>query len=163
MVIEHFSPRKEKQFFKKSKIFLKSNGSLFCYIPGSPEHWGIEDEIAGHFRRYTVDGLKKMLASLGWNLKAIEGLTYPLSNILLPISNWLVKKYEIKKLKLTKDKKTKSSGRRYVPLKTEFPKYLKILLNPISLYLFFLLQNIFKKNLKCLTIFFEATPKLNDN
>jgi len=158
LVIEHFSLKKEEQFFRKSRFSLKKNGSLLCYIPGSPDHWGIEDETAGHHRRYTIGGLRKRLASLGWKPKKIEGITYPLSNVLLPISNWLVKKYEAEKLKLNFDQRTRSTGRRCVPFKTKFPSYLKIILNPFILYPFYLMQVLFKNHPKSLTLFFEATP-----
>jgi len=158
MVIEHFAPKKEKEFLRKSKSLLKKTGSLFCYVPGSPLHWGIEDKIAGHYRRYTTERIKKRLVALGWKPKKIEGLTFPLSNILLPMSNWLVRKYETKKLKLTLSQKTRLSGRRQVPHKTEFPFYYKTILNPFVLYPFHVLQLIFKKHPQCLTLFFRANP-----
>ena len=156
MVIEHLESKKEAEFFKKTKALLKKSGTLFCYVPGSPAHWGIEDEIAGHFRRYTAESIKKKLITFGMRPINIEGLTYPLSNILLPISNWLVKKYESDKLEKSDEQKTRLSGRRVVPLKTEFPAYLRIFLNSCALYPFFCLQNIFKKHPQSLTIFFEA-------
>lgn len=158
MVIEHLGPKEENQFLITAKQLLKKNGLLLCYVPGSPQNWGVEDEIAGHYRRYTKKTIKKYLNQHGWKTKRIEGLTYPLSNIFLPISNWLVKKHESAKLKKSKKLQTQLSGRRRVPFKTEFPKWFKIILNPFTLYPFVWLQNIFKENDKCLTIFFEATP-----
>lgn len=158
MVIEHLETKKETEFFKISKEILKKTGSLFCYVPGSPEHWGIEDEVAGHFRRYTFKGVTRKLLKYGFMPKKIEGLTFPLSNLLLPLSNLIVKRYETEKLKYSACKKTKLSGRRKVPFKTEFPCFLKIILNPFAIYPFYLLQRIFKTHSKSLTIFFEAIP-----
>jgi len=158
MVMEHFNAKLEKQFLKKAKALLKKSGTLLCYVPGSPGHWGIEDKIAGHYRRYTFQSIKNKLILQDWKPLTVEGLTYPLSNILLPISNWLVKKHEAGNLEKSIKIRTQRSGRRTVPFKTEFPKYLKPLLNSLTLYPFVWLSNIFKNNPKSLIIFFEAAP-----
>ena len=159
MVIEHLAPKQELAFFNKSKVLLKKTGLLLCYVPGSPTNWGIEDVIAGHYRRYTMSRIRRKLISSGWMPLNVEGLTYPLSNVLLPVSNYLVNRYESKKIKMSLKKKTLLSGRREVPLKTKFPVCLKIFLNSFALYPFHCLQTIFKTHPKSLTIFFEAAPK----
>jgi cyclopropane fatty-acyl-phospholipid synthase-like methyltransferase len=159
MVIEHLAPKQELAFFNKSKVLLKKTGLLLCYVPGSPTNWGIEDVIAGHYRRYTMSRIRQKLISSGWMPLNVEGLTYPLSNVLLPVSNYLVNRYESKKIKMSLKKKTLLSGRREVPLKTKFPVCLKIFLNSFALYPFHCLQTIFKTHPKSLTIFFEAAPK----
>jgi len=84
----------------------------------------------------------------------IQGLTFPISNILLPISNFLVKKHEKSKLNLSLIERTKHSGNRNVFMKTRFPEFLKFILNEKILFPFHLLQKMFHyKN--SLTLYFE--------
>ena len=53
MVIEHLDENSECTFMQKSSEMLNQDGFMICLVPASPRHWGIEDEIAGHYRRYS--------------------------------------------------------------------------------------------------------------
>lgn len=53
MVMEHLDNISESLYMSKSAEVLNNNGLMIGLIPASPKHWGIEDEIAGHFRRYS--------------------------------------------------------------------------------------------------------------
>jgi cyclopropane fatty-acyl-phospholipid synthase-like methyltransferase len=55
MVMEHLDAEGERAFVERALRSLRADGRLVSIVPASPEHWGIEDEIAGHFRRYTVN------------------------------------------------------------------------------------------------------------
>lgn len=55
MVIEHLPDEMESKFMEKSSLLLNKGGRMIGLVPSSPNHWGIEDEIAGHFRRYDID------------------------------------------------------------------------------------------------------------
>jgi hypothetical protein len=127
-------------------------------VPGSPANWGIEDEIAGHCRRYTRTSIKTLATNNGWKLQHIAGLTYPISNFLLPISNFLVNRSERQKLTLTALERTKQSGRRSVKYKTHFPFLLGILLNKYTLLPLHFIQKICAKSEHALVLFFEARP-----
>jgi len=158
MVLEHLNEQEEEHYFKQCKHFLKDNGMIILFVPSCPDYWGIEDEIAGHYRRYTFRALKQKLANFGYDLKHIAGLTYPLSNILYPISEFLVKRAEQKKKTMTMLEKTKQSGNRNVLFKTTFPPLLKLILNDLVMYPFYLLQKANLKNDKALVIYLEAQP-----
>lgn len=107
MVLEHLPSVQEGVFFEKAYNCLSSNGVVITIVPASQKHWGIEDDIAGHFRRYSTDMILKLLDFNKWTLNNSQGLTYPISNILLPISNYLVRRGEKSQLNLSQVDKTK--------------------------------------------------------
>jgi hypothetical protein len=156
MVMEHLSENDELVFIEKAKSSLSDDGVFIGLVPASPKHWGIEDDIAGHFRRYTRESLKKLLVTNNLKLEHLVGLTYPVSNFLLPISNFLVNRSEREKLSMSQVDKTKLSGQRNVKYKTYFPSILGIFLNNITMYPFFILQKICKNSSDALVLYFEA-------
>lgn len=121
MVMEHLNAEQERQFMDVSSRHLRKDGRLICLVPASPAHWGIEDEIAGQLRRYTRSGLRQLLEANNWRLERIAGLTFPVSNCLLPISNFLVRRAESAKLRLPRLEQTKQSGHRSVFFEASFP------------------------------------------
>lgn len=157
MVLEHLDSTEEKAFIKKSLDTLKANGVLMLFVPANSKYWGVEDDIAGHFRRYDSNELVALFNSTDWQINMVRGLTWPLSNILLPISNYLVNRSEITNLSLSMYERTIRSGHRDVMYKTIFPKYFRFFLNEIFLYPFYILQNMFKHNSNSLVLFVQAS------
>ncbi len=159
MVIEHFPPELLDQFFKKAKQLLKPNGKIVTLVPGSQNHWGIEDEVAGHQKRYERKDFEALAQQ--YNLEPVHtyGLTYPLSNVLLKLSNFLIARNEKHKLKKNLLERTIDSGYREVAFKTTFPWYFKLIINEVVLFPFILLQRIFHKNPNCLVIYNEMILK----
>lgn len=158
MVLEHLDDFKESHFFNRCKQMLKPGGRMILLVPGSPKHWGIEDEIAGHYRRYSFSEMQQRLEQFNFSQIHLAGLTYPLSNWLLPMSNLLVKKAEQKKLKSTMQERTQASGDRSVLFKTSFPFLLKLILNETLMYPFHLLQKANLTHPHALILYAEATP-----
>jgi phospholipid N-methyltransferase len=158
MVMEHLDTEQERQFLDKARTSLKPGGLFIALVPGSPAHWGIEDEIAGHFRRYTRKGIRELFANNNWDVLHVSGLTYPISNLLLPLSNWLVRRSESKKLSLSLMERTKQSGIRDVAMKTWFPNVLGILLNKRTLFPLHVLQKLCQKSRNALVLYLEARP-----
>lgn len=163
MVLEHLDEKNEIKYFKICDYLLKKTGKSIIFVPASPNHWGIEDLIAGHFRRYTSDRLKSISNMTDFELKYISGLTYPLSNILFPISNYLVNKHELKLSKLSMNERTIMSGNRNVPFKTSYPKILKFILNKVTIFPFYVLSLIFRKNKNCMVLYAEYSKKQQNN
>src|SRR5262249_42211158 len=64
MVIEHLSETEEARYFERCRQVLAPGGRAVLFVPASPRHWGIEDEIAGHRRRYTHASLRDRLEEL---------------------------------------------------------------------------------------------------
>lgn len=158
MVMEHLEDATQIQFMQTASRALKPNGRMISLVPSSPRHWGIEDDIAGHCRRYTRQDVIRLASDNQWELLHVAGLTFPVSNLLLPVSNFLVQRSESKKLTLSALERTKLSGRRQVKYKTHFPSLLGLLLNQYTVYPFHLLQKLFAKSDRALVLLFEAVP-----
>lgn len=131
---------------------------MIALVPASHAHWGIEDDIAGRFRRYDRLQIRDLAANNSYTIIHEASLTYLLSNILLPLSNFLVRRSESKKLKLTMDERTRLSGIRKVNMKTYFPAIFKIFLNLVSLHSFYFLQKLSVSSDRALVLVFEAQP-----
>jgi SAM-dependent methyltransferase len=159
MVMEHMDEAGESNFMRHAAKHLSKDGCLIGFVPASPIHWGIEDEIAGHFRRYDRKSLELLFNKTGWVPRHMVGLTYPTSNMLLPLSNFLVRRNEAQKLNLSALERTKHSGNRNVRFKTHFPSFLKLILNEITLLPLHWIQKVFSSSESSLVIYFEATEK----
>ncbi len=160
MVIEHLSDEELDKLILKCKTSLSMNGTLAFFVPSSMKHWGIEDKIAGHVKRYEFKDFFKLAEKYGFNIQDIAGLTYPISNWTLSLSNMIVSKHESKILDMSQKDKTVYTGNRNVPYKTNFPAILGLVLNELVLYPFHVLQKVFKTNPNSLVIYCELTAKI---
>ena len=133
MVLEHLDEGQVAHYFERAAQQLRPGGRAIFFVPGSPRHWGIEDEVAGHYRRYTTDSLRDTASKHGWSTMHILGLTYPLSNVLLGVSNALVRHAESNRLTLWIQERTEHSGNRAVEWKTEFPSWAGMFLNELTM------------------------------
>lgn len=156
-VIEHMGDDLIKDCFAKIKSVLKENGKCITLVPSSMDDWGVEDDIAGHKRRYTFDSVKELSNIVDLKLTHMRGLTFPLSNFLLPIGNYLIAKNESHKHSLNELEQTIESGNRNNKWKTSFPNFMKIFINPIVLSPFILLQYLFRNHKRSLCIYFELS------
>ena len=155
MVLEHWPEDQVENFFIRARDLLRPGGLLFIFVPGSPRHWGIEDDISGHLRRYTFDYFAALAPRAGLVIRDLRGLTYPLSNLLLPVSNWLIRRRESYKLSESVLERTISSGVRAVPFKTLFPAWTACVLNEVILYPFHVLQHLARRQPASLVIYCE--------
>lgn len=155
MVIEHFPDELVEQYFSYAKDILQKNGKIITIVLGSMKHWGIEDNIAGHFRRYSFENFQQIAKKHTLKINKISGLTYPLSNILFPISNYLVTRKEKHKLSLSAQEQTILSGNREVLFKTDYPLWMEIILNEYTLLPFHVLQKIFSHHPYSMVIYCE--------
>lgn len=133
MVLEHLDDDQVTRYFAQAARQLRPDGRAVFFVPGSPRHWGLEDEIAGHHRRYTLASLSDTAQRHGWTPMHVVGLTYPVSNLLLKASNALVRRAEADKLELSLQERTEQSGNRDVAWKTNFPGWAGMLLNETAL------------------------------
>lgn len=159
MVMEHLSEAEQVAFMEVAERHLRPGGCMIGIVPASPAHWGVEDEIAGHRRRYTRALLQALAAGTHWRIAHLAGLTYPVSNLLLPLSNALVARKERAKLQLSKLERTKQSGMRDVVFKTHFPVVLRFLLNEVVMWPLHGLQKWLSGSRQALVIYFEAQPE----
>ena len=158
MVLEHLSEADESRYLRRCREVLASGGTGVLLVPGSPPDWGIEDETAGHYRRYTYERLDELLRRECWSVRHMAGLTYPLSNALLPLSNYLVLRHEGHKRGLSMPERTAASGKREVPGKTRFPGFMGLALNEMTMYPFHVLQKLCSRARRALVIYVEFAP-----
>ena len=79
-VLEHIED--DVQFLKKIQKSLATGGKLYITVPAYNWLWSDEDNIAGHFRRYTIDLLKSKIKQIGLE---IEYFTYIFFILPIPI------------------------------------------------------------------------------
>jgi SAM-dependent methyltransferase len=159
MVMEHLDDAAERAFIARARGILSERGVMITIVPGAPQAWGIEDDIAGHMRRYTAETLRTRFESSGWRIRHEAALTFPLSNLLLPLSNFLVRRAEAKKLSLSMLERTKQSGIRNVSMKTTFPSYLGLVLNERTMWPLHVLQKAFSRSPRALVRYVETSPQ----
>jgi SAM-dependent methyltransferase len=155
MVLEHLADADEARYMERCRAALKPGGTGVLFVPGCPEYWGMEDEIAGHFRRYTFESLRRSIEAHGLRVRHVAGLTYPVSNVLFPVSEFLVRRAERNKVDLSVEERTRLSGNRDVKFKTTFPRALRIVLNEAVMYPFHLLQKLNARNPRSMVIYAE--------
>lgn len=79
-VLEHI--KEDKEYLRKIKSFLINNGRLYLTVPAYRILWSIEDDLANHYRRYTLKELTQKIKSIGYE---IDYATYFFSILPLPI------------------------------------------------------------------------------
>lgn len=155
MVIEHLDEATLNAYFEKCKQLLTQNGTMAVFVPSSMKHWGIEDEIAGHYKRYSFSDFETIAKQYGLRITDMAGLTYPVSNWLFGLSNKLVKKGEGYKENLSMQEQTVLSGNRDTKFKTSFPWYTGVILNELVMYPLHILQKMNRKKDDALVIYCE--------
>ena len=140
-VIEHIED--EIPFLQKCKTLIEPGGQFYVAVPARMDLWGIEDETAGHYRRYTRSSLKAVLEKAGFEDVEVISANVPVSNVLMKLSNYFVGKHETHKKSLSKDKQTETSGVRKIKWKTIYPAWIKVFLNDKTMYPLRILQRLF--------------------
>lgn len=79
-VLEHIED--DISFLSQIKSILQADGRLYLTVPAYNWLWSAEDKITGHYRRYRLQKLAKMLVKLGYK---IDYATYFFSFLPLPI------------------------------------------------------------------------------
>jgi cyclopropane fatty-acyl-phospholipid synthase-like methyltransferase len=155
MMVEHLTETEAHAYFSRCRVILNPGGTIVTIAPASPRHWGIEDEIAGHQRRYTRTMFHEIARDHALRVTHIAGLTYPLSNLLLGFSNRLVRRSESWKLEMDAHARTLASGDRHVRGKTEFPAFMRYLVNEVTLFPLHLVQRLFTGHPDALVLYAE--------
>jgi len=155
MVIEHIPDLDLIQFISNAKKLTKPNGKLIFLIPFNINAWVIEDEIAGHVKRYTFKDSVELPENNGLMVDYKLGLNYPFSNCLLRPSNRIVNQYESHMKLKTELEKTIYIGNGNVKYKSIFPSYLNIVLNEIARLPLYWLRRLDENNEKSLVMYFQ--------
>jgi hypothetical protein len=66
-VLEHIE--NDIDFLKKLSLYLEPKGMLYLTVPSYQFLWSHEDSLAGHYRRYTLKKLTKLLTDAGYKIQ----------------------------------------------------------------------------------------------
>lgn len=142
MVAEHVID--DVRFVRAVERMVRPGGQVIIGVPGRRDHWGFEDEVVGHLRRYEREDLRKLLVSAGLTEVRVWSVAVPVANLLYHLGNRLVRRATGAGIMAQSSKEqTSSSGIRDVPWKTVFPGWCAAILNRRTLYPLFLLQRLF--------------------
>ena len=84
-VIEHIDADREALASWAAR--LRPGGTLLISTPSGPERMGAADEIAGHFRRYSAEGLAAMATDCGLVDVRVTHVGYPMGYLLEKVRN----------------------------------------------------------------------------
>ena len=157
LVIEHLNEDELNLFIEKGKNLIRKGGRLIFLVPSNMMAWGIEDEIAGHVKRYSFEDIDLLAKTHNMKSEVAVGLNYPISNWFLRLSNIIVNKNEGYLVSKSKKDRTVYTGNRNVKYKTIYPKLLNIILNEYALFPLHIIQKSFSNNKNSLIMYFELT------
>jgi cyclopropane fatty-acyl-phospholipid synthase-like methyltransferase len=106
-VLEHFED--DRRTLEEWRAFVAPQGALLISVPADPSRFGAADEKAGHFRRYSRDGIEHVLTSAGFVDVQILNYGYPAAYALEAARNVLARR-ELRKSS-TQMERTLASGR----------------------------------------------------
>ncbi len=141
MVMEHIED--DAAFARRLASLVRPGGTVILGVPARMDRWGVEDEAAGHFRRYERGDIRRVMAAAGLGDIVIRSVSVPAANITFHISNLLVRSAWSRRQTLSQQERTALSGLHDVPFKTMFPAPFKLLLNPVAMYPLFVVQRAF--------------------
>lgn len=151
MVAEHLHD--DVGFVHAVARLVRRGGQVIIGVPGRRDHWGYEDEVAGHLRRYERDELRQLLESAGLEEVVVWSVAVPVANLLYRIGNRLVRRSTSDDVaSQTQREQTDSSGIREVPWKTVFPRWCGLILNRYTLAPLFLVQRAFYRSALGITL-----------
>jgi SAM-dependent methyltransferase len=89
-VVEHIED--DLSFLKSLRGLLKVQGRLYVTVPAYPFLWSGEDVSAGHYRRYTLEGLCSVIERAGFE---VEFSSYIFRFLPVPIALFRVLPYRL--------------------------------------------------------------------
>jgi glycosyltransferase involved in cell wall biosynthesis/ubiquinone/menaquinone biosynthesis C-methylase UbiE len=84
-VIEHIDA--DREALASWAALLRPGGTLLISTPSGPDRMGAADEIAGHFRRYSAEGLAAMATDCGLVDARVTHVGYPMGYLLEMVRN----------------------------------------------------------------------------
>lgn len=95
--------------------FVRPGGHLLISVPAWPSRFGPMDEHAGHYRRYTPQGLTQLLAAAGLDPVSIQVYGWPLGYALEAVRNPIDRRKLARESGLSMQERTASTGRTFQP------------------------------------------------
>jgi SAM-dependent methyltransferase len=95
--------------------FVRPGGHLLLSVPAWPDRFGPMDEHAGHYRRYTPEGLSRLLAASGLDPVSIQVYGWPLGYALEAVRNPIDRRKLAREDAMSMQERTASTGRTFQP------------------------------------------------
>ncbi len=102
-VLEHIPD--DEGALATARELLGDRGWLLLTVPGDPNLWNVDDERAGHVRRYTREELNRKLTERGFQIHEIINWGFPLTK-------WL---YRLEVRQMERSRPSQSNGKRHQP------------------------------------------------
>lgn len=135
-VLEHI--KDDRRAIKRVYSLLKPGGLFVMSVPAHTRLWTPLDKMKGHYRRYERGELKTKLENTGFRISSIETYGFPFLLLLRMIAG-SGRFLKTSTLSANKDKRSQDSG-----IQEEYnPRLRYILGNPVLLYPFFKIMDIF--------------------
>ncbi len=82
-ILEHI--REDTQALLNLRKALKLNGWIIITVPNNPDAWSIDDELAGHIRRYNKTEIVDKLIKCGYKNIKVRYIGWPLINLFMKV------------------------------------------------------------------------------
>src|SRR4029079_15037611 len=86
-VLEHIND--DFGALRQWRQWLKPGGIMVLSVPAHMKRWSLNDEWAGHFRRYEKQSLIELVECAGFHVELFENYGVPLVDIMDPIRSFL--------------------------------------------------------------------------
>jgi SAM-dependent methyltransferase len=124
--------------------WLEPNGKLILSVPAHMKKWTPEDDIAGHYRRYEKNGLRRLLQTCGFTVEALWSYGFPLTTLTRPIRIVLYRS-RLKRLQgMTREERTHYSSFASTFTPKRATRLVSILIKGVA-FGFHLLQLLFRE------------------
>jgi len=107
-VIEHIDD--DEEFLRSVFSCIGSGGMFFGSVPAYQKKWQSVDQLAGHYRRYERDELRRKLIAAGFETPEIRCYGFPLINLLYPLREYYYSRQVKKNAASNKSEATARSG-----------------------------------------------------
>ncbi len=74
-VLEHIED--DRRFMRDARRVLDPSGRLLIFVPAMPSIYGALDRALDHYRRYTRDGLRRLLEGSGFRIRELYYMNLP--------------------------------------------------------------------------------------
>lgn len=95
--------------------FVRPGGHLLLSVPAWPQRFGPMDQHAGHYRRYTPDGLAQLLVATGLDAPSVQVYDWPLGYALEAVRNQIDRRKLARLDEVSMQERTASTGRTFQP------------------------------------------------
>jgi SAM-dependent methyltransferase len=139
-IIEHIE--NDRTALEKAASLLLPGGTILIAVPSNPREWRWDDEMVGHYRRYTMDGLAMLMREVGLEPLKFWDFTFPIFWAMRRGYTWLKSKPRSYENSLEERTRASATARAwYIPIVADLLDNESILWKIIYQFQFTLFRN----------------------